>query len=95
MILRLVVEYGFLISLIANALLFIPQALVILKTQNVKDVSLLTFAGFNVIQLFTVFHGIIVHDFMLTAGYLLSLITCGFVSALIVYYKYIKKSTAS
>ncbi len=83
-----VVEFGFSISLLVNAILFIPQAYIIYKTKSVKDVSLVTFIGFNVIQLFTMLHGILTHDYILVIGYLLSIVTCGTVSFLIIRYKY-------
>ncbi len=86
------VEFGFSISLFVNAVLFIPQARMIIKSRNVKDVSLVTFIGFNIIQLFTVLHGFIIHDYILAFGYMLSIITCGTVSLLIIYYKYINKT---
>ena len=87
-----IIEFGFSISLLINAILFIPQARIIIKTKNVQDVSLITFVGFNIIQLFTLFHGVLTHDYILVFGYLLSIITCGTVSALIIYYKYFNKS---
>jgi MtN3 and saliva related transmembrane protein len=75
-----------------NAILFIPQARIIYQTKSVKDVSLVTFLGFNLIQLFTVFHGLLTHDYILVVGVFLSLVTCGSVSILIFYYRYIKKT---
>lgn len=92
MIWSYIVEFGFSISLLVNAVLFIPQAWIIFQTKSVKDVSLLTFVGFNVIQLFTLFHGILTHDYILVLGYLLSILTCGTVSVLIFYYRYIKRT---
>lgn len=83
-----IVELGFSISLLANALLFIPQVHIIYKTKSVNDVSLVTFLGFNIIQLFTMLHGFITHDYILAAGYFLSILTCGSVSGLILYYRY-------
>ncbi len=85
-----VVQYGFSISLLANAALFIPQIVTLLKKQSALGVSLITFVGFNIIQLFTMLHGLLEKDYLLAGGYLLSLITCGCVSCLIVYYKHIK-----
>ena len=84
------IEIGFSGSLLVNALLFIPQVFAILRSKNAKGVSLITFAGFNVIKLFTMFHGLLIHDYILAVGYFLSLITCGTVSILIFYYKFIK-----
>lgn len=86
-----IVEFGFTISLLANALLFIPQIMAIIKKKSAEGVSLITFAGFNIIQLFTLFHGLLAHDYLLAGGYFLSILTCGTVSVLIVYYRYIKK----
>lgn len=85
------IEFGFSISLIINAVLFIPQILILLKTKSTEGVSLITFIGFNVIQLFTIFHGLLIHDYLLAIGCFLSVLTCGMVSILIIYYKYIKK----
>ena len=91
MLWRYIAEFGFSISLLVNALLFIPQARIIFRTKNVNDVSLVTFVGFNIIQLFTLLHGLITHDYILVLGYFFSIVTCGTVSFLIIYYKYIKK----
>ncbi len=82
-----IVELGFFISLLVNALLFIPQILAIIRSKSVTGVSLITFAGFNVIQLFTMLHGILIRDYLLAGGYLLSIVTCGTVTGLIVYYR--------
>ena len=92
MIWSYIVEFGFSISLLVNAILFIPQARIIYRTKSVKDVSLVTFVGFNVIQLFTLLHGILTHDYILVFGYFLSIVTCGTVSVLIIYYRYMRTS---
>jgi MtN3 and saliva related transmembrane protein len=86
---HVVIEIGFALGLLANALLFIPQIIAILKNKSAKDVSLITFLGFNVIQIFTFFHGLILHDYLLALGYLLSIMSCGAVSILIIYFDYI------
>lgn len=85
-----IIQYGFSISLIVNAALFIPQILSLIKTKSAHGVSLVTFSGFNAIQLFTLLHGLLVQDYLLAGGYLLSILTCGTVTLLIIYYKYIK-----
>lgn len=85
------VQFGFSISLLVNALLFIPQIITIIKNKSVAGVSLITFAGFNVIQIFTLLHGLYAEDYLLAAGYLLSIITCGSVTVLVLYMRYIKK----
>ena len=86
-----IIEFGFFISLLVNAILFIPQVITLLKTKNAEGLSLITFVGFNIIQVFTLLHGLITHDYLLVGGYLLSILTCGAVSMLILYYKYLKK----
>ncbi|BCA94853.1 hypothetical protein TUM19329_12140 [Legionella antarctica] len=85
-----VVQYGFSISLLANAALFIPQIITLIKNKSALGVSLVTFVGFNIIQLFTMLHGLLEKDYLLAGGYFLSIITCGWVSCLIIYYKYFK-----
>ncbi|KTC79801.1 hypothetical protein [Legionella cherrii] len=89
--LELIINIGFSICLIANAALYIPQIFALLKVKNSEGLSLFTFLGFNMIQLFTLFHGWIVNDLILAVGCIFSLITCGTVSWLIAYYKYFQK----
>lgn len=86
-----IIQYGFSLSLIANAALFIPQIIALIKSQSTEGISLITFAGFNIIQIFTFLHGLSVHDYLLAGGYLLSIITCGSVTLLVCYMRYIKK----
>lgn len=90
MLLRSLIEVFFSISLVANSLLFIPQVVKLLKAKNAKNVSLVTFAGFCLIQLSMVLHAYIGRDYLMLLGVLLSLIACGTVTVLIVYYNYIK-----
>lgn len=84
------IQLGFSISLLANAALFIPQIFALIKNKSAKGVSFITFFGFNLIQFFTMLHGILTKDYLLAGGYLLSIISCGTVSTLIIYYKHIK-----
>jgi MtN3 and saliva related transmembrane protein len=81
------VETIFSISLFANALFFVPQIIKLIKKKNAAGVSLLTFAGFNVMQLFTAWHGFLVKDYKLMLGFLLSFIACFIVVVLTIYYK--------
>ena len=90
--LEYVIEFVFAAGLFINAILFIPQAIEIYRTKDSHGQSLLTFAGFNVIQLFTTLHAYIHGDHILLLGYLLSLITCGAVTFLIVFYRLKKLS---
>ncbi|MBR1734194.1 MAG: hypothetical protein IJ730_01895 [Alphaproteobacteria bacterium] len=81
------IEFVFCIGLFINALLFIPQAIEIYKAKDSYGQSLLTFAGFNVIQLVTIMHAYIHDDIILFYGTILSFITCGAVTVLIIFYK--------
>lgn len=85
------IEWIFTAALLLNALLFIPQAVRIFKTKSASSVSLLTFSGFLLIQLTTVLHGMIYKDYLLSLGYLLSILTCGMVVSLASYYKITNK----
>ncbi|GHU19948.1 hypothetical protein FACS189472_10480 [Alphaproteobacteria bacterium] len=77
--------FGF--GMFINAVLFIPQAIKIYNTKSADGVSLATFAGFCVIQFFTVLHGYIHQDHILMFGNALSLICCATVTFLIIIYK--------
>ncbi|MDR3151640.1 MAG: hypothetical protein LBT67_02180 [Holosporaceae bacterium] len=81
------IEIAFGFCLFANALLFVPQALKIYKTKSAKNLSLATFAGFNVVQVVTALHGYILKDWVLTYGSLFVLASCGTVTLLIVLYE--------
>lgn len=87
MMINNIIETIFSIALFANAMLFIPQIIQLLKTKSSKGLSLTTFAGFNLIQLAAILHGYIKTDYLLIFGYILSLLTCGAITILIVYYK--------
>lgn len=77
----------FALGMFFNALLFIPQAVRLIKTKSAKNVSLFTFTGFCLTQIFAVLYGYINQDKVLMLGYLLSLFTCGTVTGLIVVYR--------
>lgn len=77
--------FGF--ALLINAILFIPQAMRIWKEKTAKSVSLITFLGFWLTQLTIVIHGIIKKDYILATGYLLSMVTCGGVIFLAIYFR--------
>jgi len=85
--LRYFVEVMFGLGLFFNAALFIPQAIKIFKKKTAGEVSLLTFAGFNVMQIFTVLHGYLNKDYVLMFGFLLSFILCAVVTFLILLYR--------
>lgn len=77
----------FSVCMFVNGSLFIPQAIKILRRHSIEGLSLAMFLGFNVIQLSTVIHGYFQQDWALVIGMTYSLVTAGFVTYLIVYYK--------
>lgn len=74
-------------GLFLNALLFIPQAIQIIREKSAKGVSLLTFLGFLLIQFSIVLHGFVVKDYLLVVGYIVSMVTCGTVIVLVLRYR--------
>ncbi|MFQ4144339.1 hypothetical protein [Chlorogloeopsis sp. ULAP02] len=82
-----IVTFFFGLGFVINASLFVPQAMRILKTRSAKNVSLITFSGFNLIQIDGVLYGYYQNDLILMYGNLLSFITCGTVTLLAVYYR--------
>jgi signal transduction histidine kinase/uncharacterized protein with PQ loop repeat len=82
-----VIEFAFSSALFVNALIFIPQAIKIFKEKSAEGVSVLTFFGFLLIQIAIIGHGLIHNDKLLIWGYVLSVITCGSVVLLALYYR--------
>ncbi len=70
-----------------NALLFIPQALAVWRKKSDEGVSLLTFGGFNVLQAIGIVHGHYQEDPSLVYGMAASLLSCGAVTALTIFYR--------
>ena len=83
-----VIELGFTLSLFINAALFLPQAIKMVREKTSRGVSFITFFGFLLIQLWTALHGFLRKDYLLAYGTILSMVACGGVSLLIVYYRY-------
>lgn len=82
-----VIEFGFGMAMFANSALYIPQIMRLYKTKHSRDLSALTFAGFNVIQLFAMLHGYINHDYKLMYGMMLTFFLCFAVNMMILYYR--------
>ena len=82
-----IIEFIFAISLFINAALFVPQIIILLRKKTARGISLVTFFGFCGIQFFTILHGYIKEDLILMWGYVISLITCGTTTYLIIYYR--------
>ena len=81
------VAVAFGLGLLCNALLFVPQVLALWRKKNSEGVSLLTFGGFNVLQGIGIVHGVYQHDLSLILGMAASLISCGAVTSLTLFYR--------
>jgi MtN3 and saliva related transmembrane protein len=75
------------LALIGNAALFVPQAIAVWKKKSDEGISLVTFGGFNVLQIIAIVHGCYQHDISLIVGMVASLITCGAVTSLTLFYR--------
>jgi MtN3 and saliva related transmembrane protein len=75
------------LGLLGNALLFVPQAVAVWRKKSDEGVSLLTFGGFNVLQAIGIVHGCYQHDVSLIVGMIASLVSCGAVTALTLYFR--------
>lgn len=75
------------LGLLGNALLFVPQVLAVWRKKSDEGISLVTFAGFNVLQVVSIVHGFYQHDIAMIQGMAASLLTCGAVTVLTLYYR--------
>jgi MtN3 and saliva related transmembrane protein len=70
-----------------NALLFVPQILAVWRKKTDEGISLVTFGGFSILQVVGIVHGLYQHDLSLILGMAASLLTCGSVTFLTIYYR--------
>lgn len=75
------------LGLVVNGGLFVVQAIKIVKSRSAKGVSTFTFAGFNVLQITGILHGIFQKDIYLLSGMVASFLACGAVTVLSVIYR--------
>jgi MtN3 and saliva related transmembrane protein len=87
------VVFGF--ALLGNAALFVPQALAIWRKKSDEGISLITFGGFNLLQVIAIVHGFYQRDLALIVGMIASLITCGAVTVLTIMYRTGRKKTGA
>lgn len=83
------------LALIGNAALFVPQALAVWRKKSDEGISLITFGGFNVLQIIAVVHGVYQNDKALILGMIASLITCGAVTFLTLLYRMKRKQAGT
>jgi MtN3 and saliva related transmembrane protein len=70
-----------------NALLFVPQVLAVWRKKTDEGISLITFGGFSVLQAVGIVHGSYQRDLSLILGMAASLLTCGSVAFLTLFYR--------
>jgi MtN3 and saliva related transmembrane protein len=75
------------LGLVVNGALFVVQAVKIVKSRSAKGVSTFTFAGFNVLQVTGILHGIFQKDIYLLSGMVASFLACGTVTVLSIIYR--------
>jgi MtN3 and saliva related transmembrane protein len=75
------------LGLLCNALLFVPQVLAVWRKKSDEGISLITFGGFNVLQIIGVIHGVYQQDLAIILGMLASLVTSGSVTFLTLVYR--------
>ncbi|MGB6690139.1 MAG: PQ-loop domain-containing transporter [Terracidiphilus sp.] len=81
------------LGLVCNALLFVPQAIAVWRKKSDEGISLITFGGFSVLQVVGIVHGVYQRDWSLILGMAASLLTCGTVTALTVFYRLRRKTS--
>jgi MtN3 and saliva related transmembrane protein len=72
---------------VCNALLFVPQVLAVWRKKTDEGISLVTFGGFSVLQVVGIVHGCFQRDLSLILGMAASLLSCGTVTLLTVFYR--------
>jgi MtN3 and saliva related transmembrane protein len=79
------------LGLLCNALLFVPQVIAVWRKKSDEGISLITFGGFSILQVIGIIHGLYQHDPSLILGMAASLLTCGSVTALTLFYRLRRK----
>lgn len=90
---ELIINVIFELALFINASLFLPQAIRLIRFKNAENLSLTSFAGFNLIQVAIIAHGVLIKDWLLVIGMCFTFVTCGLVTGLIIFYNYRKMPT--
>lgn len=83
------------LGLLCNALLFVPQGIALWKKKSDEGMSLITFGGFNVLQIIGIVHGVYQRDLSLILGMIASLLSSGSVTALTLIYRARRKRASA
>jgi MtN3 and saliva related transmembrane protein len=75
------------LGLLCNALLFVPQAIAVWRKKTDEGISLVTFGGFSILQAIGIVHGVYQQDLSLILGMAASLLSCGTVTFLTIFYR--------
>jgi MtN3 and saliva related transmembrane protein len=75
------------LGLLCNALLFVPQVIAVWRKKTDEGISLVTFGGFSVLQAIGIVHGVYQRDNSLILGMAASLLSCGSVTFLTLFYR--------
>jgi MtN3 and saliva related transmembrane protein len=75
------------LGLFCNALLFVPQAIAVWRKKTDEGISLITFGGFSILQIIGIVHGVLQQDRALIFGMTASLLSCGAVTVLTLFYR--------
>src|SRR5271170_5841475 len=80
-------DWLFGLGLGCNALLFVPQELAVWRKKTDEGISLITFGGFSILQAVGIVHGHYQQDLSLILGMAASLLSCGTVTGLTLFYR--------
>jgi MtN3 and saliva related transmembrane protein len=82
------------LGLVGNAILFVPQGVAVWRKKSDEGISLITFGGFSILQAIGIVHGVYQRDASLVLGMAASLLSCGSVTLLTIYYRLRRLRTA-
>jgi len=79
------------LGLVGNAILFVPQGVAVWRKKSDEGISLITFGGFSILQAIGIVHGAYQRDASLVLGMAASLLSCGSVTLLTLFYRIRRK----
>jgi MtN3 and saliva related transmembrane protein len=94
-LMKQIVAVIFGLGLICNALLFVPQVIAVWRKKTDEGISVITFGGFSILQAIGIMHGIYQQDLSLILGMAASLLSCGTVTLLTLFYRMRRRQNAA